>query len=230
MKMTKPTIHVALIGKQKTIEHLAVKRCIDELIIVYPSEKRELAENLIEQFSNYGIPVDSVIVESNDFNKVLSSILAALDQRKFDEHHIEFSITTENCILTLAVCVAAAIVKASVICASGSELPHISEVWPSELVNLTNKKHEILEYLENIGNPITQKEISQNTGIRPSGISRHLRDLEIAGYIRRNRVARIKQVQITDLGSTILHHKQIRKRRFWSSYTYHTSEGIQTVG
>lgn len=228
--MKKPKLHVALLGRKKTIEHLAIRRRIDELIIVYPKKERELAENLIEQFSNYEIAVEPVSVVSNDFNNILSSVLAAINQQKFDEHHIEFSITSEHCIMMLAACVAAAIVKASVICTTGSELHNIAEVWPSELVNLTLKKHEILEYLESLSNPITQKEISRNTGIRPSGVSRHLRDLELAGYIRRNRVARIKQVQITELGSVILHQKQLRKRRIWSSYPYRTSEGVQTVG
>jgi DNA-binding MarR family transcriptional regulator len=226
----KPIIHVALLGNQKAIEHLAIRRSIDELIIVYSKKKIELAEKLIEKFSNLGIIVESIGVESNDFNNTLSSILSTLDNRKFDEYQIEFSITSEHCIMTLAACVAAAITKASVLFATGAEILQISEVWPSELVNLTHKKREILEYLENFGCPITQKEISRNTGIRQSGVSRHLRDLELAGYIRRNRVARIKQVQITELGSAILHHKQIRKRRLWSSYANQTSEVIQTVG
>jgi len=228
--MTKPKIHVALLGTQEAIEHLAIRRSIDELLIVYSKDKIELALQLIEQFSNLGIVVEPISVVSNDFNNILSSILSALDHRKFDECHIEFSITSEHCIMTLAACVAAAILKASVICATGTELPRISEVWPSELVNLTHKKREILEYLESFHGPIAQKEISKNTGIRESGISRHLRDMELAGYIGRNRIARIKQVRITELGSAILHHKQIRKRRLWSSYTNRASEGIQTVG
>ncbi|MFW9787307.1 MAG: MarR family transcriptional regulator [Candidatus Thorarchaeota archaeon] len=228
--MTTPKIHVAILGNQKTIQHLAVRRRIDRLLIVFPREKLELANNLVEQFSNLGVPVEPVDVVVSDFNSILSSILAALNRQKFDDHNIEFSITTGNCIMTLAACVAAAIVNASVICAIGSELPYLSEVWPSELVNLTNKKHEILKYLDSFNTPVTQKEISRDTGIRPSGVSRHLRDLELAGYIRRYRIARIKQVQITELGSAILHHKQLRRRRIWSSYMNRTSEGIQTVG
>ncbi|MFX1579820.1 MAG: MarR family winged helix-turn-helix transcriptional regulator [Promethearchaeota archaeon] len=228
--MTKPKIHVAILGKQETIEHLAIRRSIDELIIVYPYETHEIADELITRFSNHGIPIKPVIVVPNDFSTTLSSILVALNQKEFDECQIEFSITSEHCILTLAACVAAAITKASVICATGTELIDITEVWPSELVNLSLKKHEILDYLERLSTPISQKEISQNTGIRPSGVSRHLRDLEQAGYIRRNRVARKKQVQITDLGSAILHHKQLRKRRIWCSHMYRTSEGVHMVG
>jgi DNA-binding MarR family transcriptional regulator len=228
--MTKPKIHVAILGKQETIEHLAIRRSIDELIIVYPYETHEIADELITRFSNHGIPIKPVIVVPNDFSTTLSSILVALNQKEFDECQIEFSITSAHCILTLAACVAAAITKASVICATGTELIDITEVWPSELVNLSLKKREILDYLVRLSTPITQKEISQSTGIRPSGVSRHLRDLEQAGYIRRNRVARKKQVQITDLGSAILHHKQLRKRRIWCSHMYRTSEGIHTVG
>lgn len=228
--MTKPKIHVALLGEQQTLHHLTVKRRIDQLILVYPIEKHELADSLVGHFSNLEIPVEPIGVVPNNFNNILSSILVALDNEKFDDHHIEFSITSGHCIMTLAFCVAAAIVKASVICVTGSDLPHFSEMWPSELVNLTHKKNEILDYLDNLSNPVTQKEISRDIGIRPSGVSRHLRDLELAGYIRRNRVARIKRVQITELGCAILHHKQLRKRRIWSSYMNRTSEGIRTVG
>jgi len=228
--MTKQKIHVTFLGNQKSLEQLTIRRSIDELIIVYSREKTELADWSIEHFSSFGILVTSVCVVPDDFHNILSSILSALNHRKFDEYQLEFSITSEHSVIILAACVAAAIVKASILCATETEPLQISEVWPSELVSLTHKKCEILDYLENSGCPIAQKEISRNTGIRQSGISRHLRDLELAGYIERDRVARIKQVQITELGSVILHHKQIRKRRVWDSITSRASEGIQTVG
>lgn len=228
--MLKPKIHVALLGKQKTIEHIAIRRSIDELILVYSREKLDIADNLIKQFSNLGITVVPVRVVLTDFTSILSSILRALDHRKLDDYQVEFSMTSGQCVMTLAACVAAAIVRASIIYTTGTESFQISEVWPSELVNLTHKKCEILDYLETHDSPVHQKEISKHTGIRQSGVSRHLRDLEMAGYVRRTRKARKKQVQITELGSTILHHKQIRKRRLWSSYSSRTLESIQTVG
>jgi len=228
--MTKQKTHVAFLGKQKTLEQLAIKRSIDELIIVYSQEKKELADKAIDYFSNFGIVVDSVCVTSYDFYNVLSLILSALNSRKFDDHQIEFSITTENYVIILAACVAAAITKASILFATEADPLQISEVWPSELVSLTLKKREILDYLENSGIPVTQKEISRNTGIRQSGISRHLRDLELAGFVERDRIARKKQVQITELGSVILHQKQIRKRRVWDAFANRAIEGVQTVG
>lgn len=215
--MTKHKIHVALLGKQKTLEKLAIRRSIDELIIVYPEEETEPADRAIEHFSSLGIVVEPVRVASDDFHDILSSILSALDHRKFDACQIEFSIVSGHCVMTLAACVAAAIVRASILCANEAAPLQISEVWPSELVHLTHKKQEILDYLEHSGCPVTQKDISRDTGIRQSGVSRHLHDLELAGYVERNRVARIKHVQITALGSVALHHKQIRKRRIWES-------------
>ncbi len=228
--MTKQKIHVAFLGTQKTLEQLAIKRSIDELIIIYPQEKKALADRSIEYFSSFGIVVESVCVLSDDFYNILSSILSALNHRKFDDHQIEFSIASENRIIILAACVAAAITKASILFASEIEPLQISEVWPSELVNLTLKKREILDYLENSSVPVAQKEIARNTGIRQSGISRHIRDLELAGFVERDRIARIKQVQITELGTVILHHKQMRKRRVWDAFASRTAEGIQTVG
>ncbi len=228
--MTKQKIHVAFIGKQKTLEQLAIRRSIDKLIIVYSQEQKPLADRSIEHFSSFGIVVESVCVLSDDFYNILSSILSALNQRKFDDYQIEFSISSENSVIILAACVAAAITKASILFTSDIGPLQISEVWPSELVNLTLKKREILDYLENSGNPVAQKEISRNTGIRQSGISRHLRDLELAGFVERDRIARIKQVQITELGSVILHHKQMRKRRVWDAFANRAIEGLQTVG
>lgn len=228
--MTKQKIHVALLGKQESLEQLAIRRSIDELIIVYAEEETELADKVIARFSSLGIAVEAVRTVSDDFHNILSLILSALSHRRIDEYQIEFSIASEHCMMTLAACVAAAIVRASILCTTQAEPLQISEVWPSELVHLTHKKREILDHLENSGCSIAQKEISRNTGIRQSGVSRHIRDLELAGYIERNRVAGMKQVHITELGSIILHHKQIRKRRVWDSFTGRVSEGIQTVG
>jgi DNA-binding MarR family transcriptional regulator len=227
--MAKHRIHVAFLGNSKFLERLAIRRSIDELIIFYPQEKKELAAKAVEYFSDLGIVIEQVCVMSDDFHSILSSILSTLDRRKFEELQIEFSITSENCAITLAACVAAAITKASILWSDETAPLRISEVWPSELVNLTHKKREVLDYLENCGCPVAQKEISRNTGIRQSGVSRHIRDLELAGYIERDRIARIKQVHITELGSVILHHKQIRKRRVWDSYANRAAEGIRTV-
>ncbi len=132
--------------------------------------------------------------------------------------------------MTLAACICAMIIKASILLAKGSEIFNISEVWPSEIVNLTHQKYEILDFLESFDKSVHQKEMARETGIRQSGLSRHLRDLELAGYVTRSRINRHKYVQITKLGCAVLHQKQIRKRRIWSSHVLQIPKRLQTVG
>jgi len=228
--MARPKIHVAFFENIKSIEHLVARRRIDELILVHSWEQEDIVSLLIDKYSDFGITVTSVSVSSDDFINILSSSLNALDSQTLDQSDVEFSISTDDCIMTLAACICAAIVKASVICFKKDKTFNIPEIWPSELVNLTSQKREILSYLESCDRPVHQKEVAEETGIRQSGVSRHLRNLELAGYITRLRISRYKHVQITELGCAVLHHKQIRKRRFWSSYTTFASEKIQTVG
>ncbi|MHA2027701.1 MAG: MarR family winged helix-turn-helix transcriptional regulator [Candidatus Thorarchaeota archaeon] len=228
--MAKPKIHVAFLGKLKNIEHIAVRRRIDELILIHTSNQDDDADSLIDKFANLGVKVSPVRVVPNDFTNILSLTLNALDSQKFDQYDIEFSISSKNCTMTLAACICAMIVKASILFVWGNEIFNISEVWPSEIVNLTHQRREILSCLQNYGKPVHQKEMAEETGIRQSGLSRHLRNLELAGYVTRSRIDRYKHVQITELGCAILHHKQIRKRRIWCSYAPHMPKKIQTVG
>ena len=228
--MAKPKIHIAFFGNMKNIEYLAVKRCIDELIIVYGWEEEEDVNKFIDKYSDLGLIVIPVKVAQNDFTNILSSTLNAVDSQKLDHYDIEVSVTTDDCIMTLAACISAAIVKASIICVQNDELVNISEIWPSELVNLSFQKREILGYLDSCERPVHQKDLAEDTRILQSGLSRHLRNLELAGYVTRSRVSRFKQVSITELGRAVLHHKQIRKRRLWSSYALPVANRIQIGG
>ncbi len=228
--MAKPTIHVAFFGNSKDIEHLTVRRCIDELIIIYDLMHEEAVNKLINKYSDFGISIVSVNVIPDDFTNILSSSLNALDSQKLDQYDIEISISTDSCIMTLAACICAAIIKASIIYVQSGEIFNISEIWPSELVNLSYQKREILSYLEGCEKPVHQKEVAGETGILQSGLSRHLRDLEVAGHVTRSRMSRCKHVSITELGRAVLHHKQIRKRRIWNSYSLPMTDKIQMTG
>ena len=228
--MTKPKILVALLGNPSTVERIAIRRRVDQLLLVFTRNQLEHAEYIMDKFSKLGIQTIPVRVTPSDFANTLSSILRALDNQTLDKYQVEFSVASGNTIMTLATVVAAAIVKASVLCNEENDIFEISEIWPAELVNLTHKKREILSFLESYDSAIFQKDISKETGICQSSVSRHIRDLELAGYVTRVRIARKKHVQITVLGSTILHHKQIRKRRIWGSYVSQVAESVQTMG
>ncbi len=230
--MTRPVVHVAItnVWDSIAIERIAIRRSITELVIVYPSNLECHALDLVGKFKSLGLLVMSVPVAHNNFDNTLSSILRALNEPRLDDYHIEFNVTNSSGIMTVAACMAAAIVKATVICSRESELFEIEEVWPSDLVNLTHRKRDILEYLAIQSEPISQTAITNGTGVMRSGVSRHLRDLENAGYVVRSRKARQKYVEITNLGATVLHHKQLRKRRVWGPVTDHSHPIYQVVG
>ncbi|MFW9769414.1 MAG: winged helix-turn-helix domain-containing protein [Candidatus Thorarchaeota archaeon] len=228
--MAKPKIHIAFFGNKKSIEYLAVRRQIDDLIIIHSPEHEDIVAEINRKYTDAGISSKSVMATSEDFTNILASALNALDSQRFNQYEIEVSVSTDDCLMSMAACICAAIVKASIVYIQGNEIFNFAEIWPSELVNLSYQKREILCYLESCKTPVHQKQVSEETGIRQSGISRHLRNLELAGYVSRRRTSRRKQVSITELGRAILHHKQIRKRRIWSSYSLPVAGKIQAVG
>jgi DNA-binding MarR family transcriptional regulator len=228
--MAKPKIHIAFFGITKNIEYLAVRRCIDEFIVIHNWEQEDVVNRLIDKYSNLGITVIPVRVVPNDFTSILSSSLNSIDSQKLDQYDIEVSVATDDCIMVLAACIFAAIVKASIVYVQHDEIFSISEIWPSELVNLSFQKREILCYLDSCEKQAHQKEVAEEIGIRQSGLSRHLQSLELAGYVTRSRISHCKHVSITELGRAILHHKQIRKRRVWGSYAQPIAGSIQMAG
>ena len=225
----KPKLLVTMLGKPNTVERIIIRRRIDRLFLVGTNDELDLAYSLIEKFSSLGMQVNLIHIQSTIFTNILSTILKVLDQRILDDYEVEFSVSSGNLTIVLASCIAAAIVNASILNFEDNCSFEISELWPSKLVNITHKKRQILSFLENYNDSINQKEISQEIGIGQSSISRHIRDLEIAGYVTRTRVARKKVVKISELGSTILHLKQIRKRRIWDTYALDKPVSIQTV-
>jgi DNA-binding MarR family transcriptional regulator len=230
--MMRPVVHVAVTNESDgcAIEQVAMRRPITEMMIVYPIDHENYVDVLVERFQSLRIPITSIPVVSYDFSNILSSILRSLNDRRLDDYQIEFNVTTSTGLMAVAACMAATLVNATVICSGKSELSEITEVWPSELVNLSHRKREILEYLATKSEPIYQTDITRCTGVQRSGVSRHLRALENAGYVNRTRRARCKFVKITNLGLTVLYQKQLRKRRIWGQITDHLPQISQVVG
>ncbi|TFG28718.1 MarR family transcriptional regulator, partial [Candidatus Thorarchaeota archaeon] len=195
--MTKPKILVAMLGNLKTVERFAIRRRIDELFLIFTNEELELASTLMEKFTTLGIQVRPIHIQSLKFSDILNSVLRALNHNSFDDYEVEFCVSSGNSVMILGVCIAAAIVNASILYTEEQSLVDISELWPANLVNVTHKKRQILSFLESYNGPINQKDISRETGICQSGISRHIRDLESAGYVTRSRADRKKVVTIS---------------------------------
>ncbi|MGY5874140.1 MAG: winged helix-turn-helix domain-containing protein [Candidatus Thorarchaeota archaeon] len=214
---TQPVVHVALLGTNSDIslESLVIRRSLDELILIHSLEEQETAFELKERFRRIHLNTTTVTVNPKDFYNTLSSILKVLDNQQFDDYTIEFSVFSENNIMTMAACVAAIILRACILSPTGDGPTGILEVSPSSMTTLTHTKKRILEYVSGYLQSVYQSDISKGTGITRSSVSRHLSDMERAGYVTRQNEGRKKFVRITDLGSVILHHKILRKRRVW---------------
>ncbi|NHI82784.1 MAG: ArsR family transcriptional regulator [Candidatus Thorarchaeota archaeon] len=229
--MTQPTIHVAILDEEggAPIERVLMRRSVAELVIIYPMDKQELAAGILERYTALGFPVTSVSVDPYNFYSILTAVLRSLDHHRIDEYQIEFNVALSKGLLAIAACVAAAITNATILCPTADDVFEITEIWPSELMNLHRRKRDILDFLAKQPVPTYQKDITKETGIQRSGVSRHLSDLEKAGYIARIRHSRRKYVKITDLGSAILHYKHLRKRRFWGHVAELAAQPLRTV-
>lgn len=217
--MIQQVVQVAVLDNQesKNAEHISIRRCVDEIVLIYPYTDHEHTLNLKHRYEKAGLCVRSLSIDPNNFDSILSTILKALDDHRIDNHTIEFNISCKNPSMIIAACVAAMILRAPILSVSEDGYSELIEVRPSEISTLTSQKRAILEYLSLQSKPVDQNSISKEVRISRSGISRHIRDLERAGYVIRWRDGQRKKLSITDLGLTILHHKLLRKRRIWGS-------------
>jgi CRISPR locus-related DNA-binding protein len=217
--MSQSIIHVAIVDTplRGITERITIQRCVDGVILVYPFEEENEILSIIQWYENIGMQILTVPVNPNDFQSTLSLILEAIDDYCMDNQIIEFNIASQNTILTIAACFAAMIVRAPIISLTNEEFPQIVEVQSTEITTLTVQKRKILEQLSTCSGLIKQGDIARNIELSRSNVSRHIKALSKAGYVERKREGRKKFVRITALGTTILRHKLLRKRRIWDA-------------
>ena len=214
----KSKTHIAMVGKNwdKKIEYTIIRRSVDRLILVFSDGRNDEVYEFLEHLRLMNIDAMPLVIKEGDFSAALASLLNVLNTRRFDGCQIEFNVTCASRLMTLVASVAAVILKGTVLYTYEDEPVDITEVCPAELCNLTKKKKDVLSFLNHVRNSVPQKRIGKELGIAPSGVSRHLSDLEHAGYISRATVSRKKTVKITNLGAAVINSKQIRNRRVWN--------------
>ncbi|MGD2073104.1 MAG: ArsR family transcriptional regulator [Candidatus Thorarchaeota archaeon] len=230
--MIQKIIHVAIFDGELigSTERITIQRSVDGVILVYPYEKQDSALSIIRWYTKFKMDILPVPVNPRDFQHVLSHILEALDDYCMDNHLIEFNIACQDSILTLAASFAAMIIRAPIYTLTEQEVSQIVEIRPAEITTLTVQKRMILEKLTEQMDTLNQSDIARDMELSRSNISRHINTLEKAGYVKQLRKGREKLVQITNLGTTILRHKLLRKRRIWGSKEFHSAEVCSFVG
>lgn len=223
--MKRPVIHIAMIGSmrdcrtdgvwERSLQQSIIHRTVNQLMLVYDHELGHEVYDFLSRTEWTGTNIIPVAIEECSFSGILSMILGILNDNRLDDFSIEFNVSCASRVMIIVASVAAAIVHGTIICSSDSSPMRMTEVWPTELTNLTTRKKEILWSLAEHSQAIYQKELGRDTGIPPSGMSRHLYDLETAGYVNRETVSGKKVVKITDLGRSVIQSKCIRKKRHW---------------
>ena len=87
-------VHVTFLDspKTQTLEQFIVRRPVDEIIIFHAPGYTDQANLLVEKYHSLGLGASRALIEHIRFSSVLSEILKTLDERRFDNHIIEFSI------------------------------------------------------------------------------------------------------------------------------------------
>jgi CRISPR locus-related DNA-binding protein len=230
--MSSGIIHVAVFDDylKGATERITIKCSVDGVILVYPFEEQEHALNIIKWYGNLGMQVLTVPVDQNDFQNVLSHILEAIDDYCTDSQEIEFNVTCRNPILTIAACFAAMIIRAPIISLTEEEFSKVVKIQTADITLLTSQKRKILEQLSSQAGLVNQNDIARIIELSRSNVSRHIKSLAKAGYVECWREGRKKFVQITTLGTTLLRHKLLRKRKIWGTSKLQSTKVYCSVG
>ncbi len=223
--MTRPVVHVAVFDRDATqlIARTIIHRRTDELILVGPFSHIDEHQRFLDQYTGLGIQTTFVDIEDFSLDEILSTLLSAVDNARLDDFDIEFNIACNNPIVAIAACVAATMTQSLLISSDDTNLSALLLLRPDQLLHMSQNKRRILEYLDMQYGQVPQVNISRDTSVTRASVSRHLKDLIQAGYVKRARIGRQKTAEITSLGQVVLHHKLVRKRRVWDN---HTSSGI----
>jgi DNA-binding MarR family transcriptional regulator len=230
--MERLAVHVAMIGQvwDKRIEYSIIRKAVDRIVLVYDGNVSVEAHDFLVHLQDMAIEVVPVPIEEGSFSAVLSAVLGALSSTLCDGSSVEFNITCASKIMTVVASVAAAILHGSVVCSGESSPVDLTEVWPLELTSLTRKKMEVLQFLAEQASPVYQRSIAKELNIPQSGISRYVKDMELAGYLSRETISRRKVVCISELGSAIMHSKRLRKKRIWAKRSEGGSSSLRSKG
>jgi len=197
---------------------VVLKRGADRVVVIYTEENEKELVDIRARYRHYGLPLDARKVEPWSYEEVLSEILeVVLD---YPNHEVEFNISCGTRVMTTAAYMAALFTDSPVLFVSEVDdkvIGDLIEVQPISVSMLTSVKRRILADLVKMGGCVeSQRSLGSRVELGVSSISKHLRHLEAAGYIKRSRKNRRNVVEITGLGRVVLRLKEVRKERIWN--------------
>lgn len=213
-------LHVATLGLYQNIlvEYVITRRGSDKVAIIYTEGNEEDLEGIQSRLEEKMVPVIARKVPPWDYHEILSAILEIVSEH--EGYSVEFNISCGTRIMTTAAYLAALFTDSPVYFVMNpdkDEIGDIIEVQPVSVTLLSEPKKTILRKLEELGGSVDhQRVLGSRTELKASSVSKHLKSLEAAGYIRRGHHGRKTTVEITNLGRIVLNLKTFRKGKVWS--------------
>jgi predicted transcriptional regulator len=213
-------LHIATLGLHQNIlvEYVITRRGADKVAIIYTEDNKEYLKGLEKRLKEKQVPVVSRKVPPWNYHEVLSEILEIVAEH--EQYDIEYNMSCGTRIMTSAGYLAALFTDSPVYFVKdpGAEKKgEIIKVQPISVALLTEPKKIILQRLEECGGSVdTQRELGSRADLKASSISKHLNDLEDAGYIIRKDYGTKTRVEITNLGRIVFNLKAFRKGKVWS--------------
>ncbi len=213
-------LHVATLGLHANERVLSsiMKRGADAAAIFYTEKNKSELVELESLFKSHGIPVESIQTDPWSFEKILADILEVV--ARYPDADVEFNGSCGTRVMTAAVYMAAILTKSTVLIVSeekdGGPVGPLLTIEPGQTLQITRPKANILERLIEKGCFVeSQSLLGSRKSLKSGSITKHLQDLERAGYVKRKKNGRKKSVTLTDLGRALYNVKKVRKQRVW---------------
>ncbi|MCF2137561.1 MAG: DUF6293 family protein [Candidatus Thorarchaeota archaeon] len=213
-------LHIATVGidYRKRVEFVVMNKGADHVILVCSEESIEIGKSICTMFSSKGIECETIIIDpwnyENILAKTLEAIVEQLETGLFSE--IEFNGSCGTRIMTATVYMAAMIIDAPIYlvgrCSEGDDIGEAIMLRPMPISMLTSPKKMILQSLKDRGGKVdSQTELGSRTELGADSISKHIRDLEKARYVKCHQHGRRKAIELTHLGEMALELKYVKR-------------------
>ena len=211
-------VHVATLGfyANEMVEYVLLKRAVDKVILVYTEENKNKFEMLRNELEGEGMPVIPCKVAAWRFELILATILEEIT--KHTDSVFEFHASCGTRVMAAAIQMAALLTESSIFFVErgeGRSFGGVVELKPAALELLTERKRDVLQGIQKLGEKITQIELIQELGIKRSGLSKHLKELRESGFVSVEDQSRPKRYSVTHLGRIIVSLKEFRKMTIW---------------
>ncbi len=212
-------LHIATLGlyRNMLVEHVIARRGADKIAIVYTEKNEDDLEVMVKKLKSNKVPVITRKVLPWDYHDVLSTILEIVTNH--EDYAIEYGISCGTRVMTTAAYLAALFTDSPVYFVKNpyaDEIEGIIEVQPVSVALLTKPKKRILNGLESQGGSVnSQRDLGSRVELGASSISKHVTDLDAAGYISRSQNGQKRPIEITNLGRIVLNLKTFRKDNVW---------------